>query len=46
VIREAIILKLMSFEDTGSIVAATTTSVPEAPRSGRNWYRGLGRAGI
>ena len=40
VLRAAITLKLMSFEDTGAIVAAMTTSVPEAPDSGRNWdYR-------
>lgn len=40
VIRAAITLKLCSFEDTGAIVAALTTSVPEAPGSGRCWdYR-------
>lgn len=40
VIRAAITLKLCSFEDTGAIVAALTTSIPEAPGSGRCWdYR-------
>ncbi len=40
VMRAAITLKLMSFEDTGGIVAALTTSIPESPDSGRNWdYR-------
>ena len=40
VIRAAITLKLCSFEETGAIVAALTTSVPEAADSGRNWdYR-------
>ncbi len=40
VIRAAITLKLCVFEETGAIVAALTTSVPEAANSGRCWdYR-------
>jgi pentatricopeptide repeat protein len=40
VIRAAITLKLCTFEDTGAVLAALTTSIPEAPHSGRNWdYR-------
>ena len=40
VIRAAITLKLCSFDDTGAIVAALTTSIPEAAGSSRNWdYR-------
>ena len=40
VIRAAITLKLNTFEDTGAVIAAVTTSVPEAPDSGRTWdYR-------
>ncbi|MFQ5958094.1 MAG: glycoside hydrolase family 15 protein [Alphaproteobacteria bacterium] len=40
VIRAAITLKLCSFEETGGIVAAMTTSIPESAASGRNWdYR-------
>ena len=40
IIRAAITLKLSTFEETGGIVAALTTSIPEAPGTGRNWdYR-------
>ena len=40
VIRSALALKLHCFEDTGAIIAAMTTSIPEAAGSGRTWdYR-------
>src|SRR5579864_5499492 len=40
VIRSAITLALNAFEDTGAVVAAMTTSIPQAPNTGRNWdYR-------
>jgi GH15 family glucan-1,4-alpha-glucosidase len=40
VIRAAITLKLCSFEDTGAVLAALTTSVPEAAGTPRTWdYR-------
>lgn len=40
VVRAAITLQLNVYENTGAIIAAMTTSIPEAPNSGRNWdYR-------
>ncbi|MBV8496773.1 MAG: glycoside hydrolase family 15 protein [Gammaproteobacteria bacterium] len=39
-IRAAITLQLCTYDDNGSVLAAPTTSIPEAPESGRNWdYR-------
>lgn len=40
VIRSALALKIHQYEDTGGIIASSTTSLSEAPDSGRNWdYR-------
>lgn len=40
VIRAAITLKLCAYEETGAILAALTTSIPEAADTPRNWdYR-------
>ena len=40
VIRAAITLQMNAFDDTGAIIAAMTTSIPEAAGSTRNWdYR-------
>ncbi|NDP42954.1 MAG: glycoside hydrolase family 15 protein [Aromatoleum sp.] len=40
VIRAALTLQQNAYDDTGAIIAAMTTSIPEAPDSGRNWdYR-------
>lgn len=40
VIRSSLALKIHQYEDTGAIIASSTTSLPEYHQSGRNWdYR-------
>ena len=46
VTRAAITLKLCAFEETGAIIAAMTTSIPEAANTARNWTTATAGCGI
>lgn len=40
VVRSSLVLKIHQYEDTGGIIASSTSSLPESPGSTRNWdYR-------